>query len=199
MRRQFVFLVALLAAASMGFAQVQTTTLVADLSPTAEVPQVMETDASGTAIVTITEVWEDGVAISAVVDFRIMWSLGQPETLRAMHIHRGAAGVGGGVVIGSEFGPPLEAPAGSGTFLRTSANLTDATSLEAIAEIRENPAGFYVNVHSASNPAGLIRGQLRRANHMMLSMLLRQQAATEAQIEEMSAVINAIARRLGLI
>ena len=199
MRRLLVLLVATFAVASMGFAQVQTSTFVADLSPTSETPPVTETDASGTAIVTITQVWDNGVLISAIVDFRIMWAFGQPETLRAMHIHRGAAGVGGGVVIGSQFGPPIDAPAGSGTFLRTSADLTDATSLAVVAEILASPADFYVNLHSVSNPPGLIRGQLRWANHMMLSTLLDRQAATDAKVDGLVLTVEAIARRLGLI
>ncbi|MGH9243701.1 MAG: CHRD domain-containing protein [Acidimicrobiales bacterium] len=66
----------------------------------------------------------------------------------AAHIHRGAAGVAGPVVV------PLETP--------SSGSVNDCASADAdlIRKIVSNPAGFYVNVHSAPFPAGSARGQL---------------------------------------
>ena len=70
-------------------AQVTTTTLVTDLTPTAENPPV-EADGSGTAVLAIHQIRTGGGTLTgAIVDFRIMWSFGQAETMRAMHIHRG--------------------------------------------------------------------------------------------------------------
>jgi hypothetical protein len=65
------------------------------------------------------------------------------------HIHRGAAGVNGPVVV------PFTAPDANGD----SAGCTAATAA-LIDEILGNPAGFYVNVHSKEHPAGAIRAQL---------------------------------------
>jgi CHRD domain len=67
----------------------------------------------------------------------------------AAHIHRGAAGVDGPVVV------PFTAPAGDGN---SSGCATAAAAL--IDEIAANPAGFYVNVHTKEHPAGAIRAQL---------------------------------------
>jgi hypothetical protein len=67
----------------------------------------------------------------------------------ATHIHRGAAGVSGPVVI------PFTAPGADGN----SSGCSDAaTSL--IDEIIATPAGFYVNVHTKEHPGGAIRAQL---------------------------------------
>ena len=71
------------------------------------------------------------------------------EASTAAHIHRGASGVAGPIVV------PLNPP----TYGR-SKDCKDVP--EAIAdEIKANPAGFYVNVHNAEYPDGAIRGLTR--------------------------------------
>jgi hypothetical protein len=67
----------------------------------------------------------------------------------ASHIHRGAAGTNGPVLI------PLAAPDASGNSSGCAAAPT-AT----IDEILANPAGFYVNVHTKDHPGGAVRAQL---------------------------------------
>jgi hypothetical protein len=67
----------------------------------------------------------------------------------AAHIHRGAAGVAGPVLV------PLTTPNAAGA---SSGCATAARSL--VASILKAPASFYVNVHTQEFPAGAIRGQL---------------------------------------
>jgi hypothetical protein len=67
----------------------------------------------------------------------------------AAHIHDGDTGVAGPVVI-----PLTQTPAGSGTWVVPATTLTDAQ----IARLRAS--GYYVNVHTALNATGEIRGQL---------------------------------------
>lgn len=67
----------------------------------------------------------------------------------AAHIHRGAAGVNGPVVV------PFTAPDANGV-----ARGTVTADAALIREIAANPAGFYVNVHNADYPDGAVRGQL---------------------------------------
>jgi hypothetical protein len=66
----------------------------------------------------------------------------------AMHIHRGAAGTNGPVVI------PFDASQINGG----TQCVTVAADLA--SEIATTPAGFYFNIHTAVNPGGAIRGQL---------------------------------------
>jgi hypothetical protein len=72
-----------------------------------------------------------------------------PATLA--HIHRGAAGVNGPVVV--PFTAPTEGS--SSGCVNASANILN--------EIAANPANFYVNVHNAEFPGGVVRGQLGSA------------------------------------
>jgi len=66
----------------------------------------------------------------------------------AAHIHIGAKGVAGSIVV------PLGA-----TYARK--GCTTATD-EVVEAILENAKGYYVNVHNASYPGGAIRGQLKK-------------------------------------
>jgi hypothetical protein len=63
------------------------------------------------------------------------------------HIHRGAAGVIGPVVVG--FGGQLSGCA-------------TGVNEDLIKDIRQNPENYYVNVHTAPFPGGAIRGQLSK-------------------------------------
>ncbi|MBL9141230.1 MAG: CHRD domain-containing protein [Phycisphaerae bacterium] len=72
----------------------------------------------------------------------------------AMHIHTGAAGVNGGVLIGLG----IATSGGAGTLISSVA--TTATALNSIAA---NPLGYYVNIHNSPFPGGAVRGQLTPA------------------------------------
>jgi hypothetical protein len=87
------------------------------------------------------------------VTFAFRWSGITAPTLG--HIHKGAAGVNGAVVVpffGTAMPASLTAAAGSVT-------ISDSTVADGI---RANPAGFYMNLHTAQSPGGAVRGQLRK-------------------------------------
>ena len=117
------------------------TGLNADLGGTSEVPGPGDPDGRGMAEVSIVGRFD-----------RLCYELTvhaiDPAT--AAHIHRGAAGVAGPPVV------VMDAP--------SDGESTGCVRLESglASEIERNPAGFYVNVHTAAFPAGAIRGQLRR-------------------------------------
>jgi CHRD domain len=123
---------------------------VAELSGAAEVdaegnPDQGDPDGTGTAGIAIDP--EAGTVCWTIEVANIML----PAT--AAHIHVGAAGVAGDVVI------TLSPPDATGV-ADDCAEGQDAATLQAIVD---NPAGYYVNVHNEEFPNGAVRGQLTEA------------------------------------
>jgi hypothetical protein len=148
MRRRVLFLaatlgmVALLAigAPALGEGRPFSTTL----TGAAEVPGPGDPDASGTAFITLNQGQGE-------VCFDLSWA-GIDGTVMAAHIHVGPATVAGPVVVG------LFAGSFEGT--DSASACVSGVSEALIKAIRQNPANYYVNIHSDVFPAGAIRGQL---------------------------------------
>ncbi len=74
--------------------------------------------------------------------------------ITAAHIHTGGAGVNGPVVVALFGGAPPEFGEA-----RPLTGMVQLTAAQANA-LQVNPAGHYVNVHTTTNPAGEVRGQV---------------------------------------
>ncbi len=115
--------------------------LSADLSGANEVPNAGDPDGSGYVELTLNQ-GQGTITYTLTVD--------GIQTATAAHIHIGAAGVAGPVVLG------LTAPASG-----MSAGVIEADK-ELIKAIRKNPEMYYVNVHNPTYPGGAVRGQLSK-------------------------------------
>lgn len=112
-----------------------------------------------------------GDVVGGSVDFIVRYRLGQETTITMAHIHRGAAGVNGPVVIDS--GLPGRVESTTSGELKTQGVLPRAeATTELIKEILANPAGFYFNMHTLRAPGGEIRGQLMPAQEIVLMGLM---------------------------
>jgi hypothetical protein len=138
-------------------AQAQTMTLTANLSGGNEVPGVV-TGSAGTATVTWNTATKAGTYRVEVYNM--------PVGTTASHIHVGAAGVSGPVVIN------FTVPAGgisndfglSGTFACSDVVVRAAQGINSCEDFEQalSLGNTYVNVHSTANPGGEVRGQLIR-------------------------------------
>jgi len=119
------------------------TTFTTTLRGAEEVPGPGDPDASGFATITI-----QGTTIT----YSIL--VNGITTPTMAHIHSGAFGVAGPIVV--NLNPTFGAGCTSGTVTNVDPNL--------ISQILANPSAFYVNVHSSEFPNGAVRGQLGNAS-----------------------------------
>jgi hypothetical protein len=143
MRRGRVLVIGLLGVAPwlvLPAAHAAETKLHADMVGSEEVP-AGDPDGKGTADITL-----DDVTNKVCYDFHYS-NIFKPT---AAHIHAGAKGVSGPPAVDLHM-------ATNGDKGCTGA---DPTTL---AQIRDNPANYYVNIHTDEYPKGAIRGQLAKA------------------------------------
>jgi hypothetical protein len=165
-RVSLVVVLAFLAASCGGSSSSPTTstpvnpTFTQQLLPANETPPISngESVASGNATITFVTTKDASGNVTSAVGTAVVTLQGFPagSSITAAHIHTGAVGVAGGVLV--PFPPgQVTLTNGAGTFTQT-ANIagSDATN------IMNNPAGFYFNVHTTLNPGGVMRGQLIR-------------------------------------
>ena len=136
------FVLGLLASLALsGVVAAAETTLSATLAGVTEGENPGNPDGSGTATITLDP--DTGEAC---------WDLSS-EGIGAVlqsHIHIGAAGESGDVLI------PLDVDGFDGT----SEGCTSDVAAADIQAVIDDPAGYYVNLHTEDFPAGAIRGQL---------------------------------------
>lgn len=136
----------------------------AELKTSNEVPPITNAEQGGSGFANVvfnTTTDAAGNVTAATVTFVATYTgfpAGTPINLT--HIHLGAAGVNGGVLINSGLtaATPLVLTSGSGTLTTDRITVPPALAQAIIA----NPAGYYFNSHTTLNPGGVVRGQLVR-------------------------------------
>jgi hypothetical protein len=128
-----------LAALSMSAATASAKTLRATMNGSSEVPKG-DPDGTGTAKLTTN-------SAKGTVCYDI--KLSKVGSVAAGHIHKGAKGKAGDVVV-PLFDKATKHPKGCAKGVKKSL----------IRDIERHPGRYYVNVHNAAYPAGAVRGQL---------------------------------------
>ncbi|MEO8576008.1 MAG: CHRD domain-containing protein [Gemmatimonadales bacterium] len=121
------------------------------LTSAAEVPTPKTTTASGSAQI---------VVFPESIDFQL--SATSMTGITMAHIHNGAPGVAGPVVV-TLFLPGAPTAAVNGIFASgtlTAANLPAGVTLESLKTLLLS-GNAYVNVHTTANPTGELRGQIK--------------------------------------
>lgn len=155
--------IAFLLAAGAAAQTVETIPFRAVLSSANEVPP-LTINATGAATILVHTVRDaSGQLVSGSVDAHVSYRFAGAVTITAMHIHPGAAGVNGGVVVPFAIARTENSEgAGSLPAIQTQFPASNVT-LATINGILANPSQYYFNVHTTDHPGGAIRGQLERA------------------------------------
>ena len=118
-------------------------TAAAETTLTAQLAGSAETDEDGTGTATLVLDPDAGTACWEMTAEGI-------DPVTVSHIHEGAEGVDGGVVVDLDLDG----------FEGTSEGCNEAAEADALQAIIDDPAGYYVNLHNEAFPGGAIRGQL---------------------------------------
>lgn len=142
------------------------------LSPGNEVPPVTGLNAGGSGTVVAHLVRDaSGQVVSGSVDFNVNYSFPGAVNITGMHIHRGTATESGPVTIGSGVSgsAPVQDPTGQGLIARQAqVPPSDTEGLQTLRGMLQDPSRYYLNLHTSDYPAGVIRGQLERAEMAVL-------------------------------
>ena len=137
-------------------------TFSAELRASNESPAITDAEATGGGNATVTfDLTRNaaGNVTAASATFVVNLSGFPPGTpIRIAHIHTGAAGVNGAIVVDTTLTPTenVTLANGSGSFTRTNPSADPSIVQSIIA----NPSAFYFNAHSVLHPGGVVRGQL---------------------------------------
>jgi len=129
-----------------------------NLKPSQEVPPIKSLKADAVGSVTFDlERSGAGAITSGEVIFYFNYSFPGAVTINGLHIHQGAKGSNGPVVVSSGVSSIADAD-GKGN-VTTVMTLTGASSA-VLQAILDNPRGYYVNLHTGANPTGALREQM---------------------------------------
>ena len=128
-----------------------------NLKPSQEVPRVegLKARASGHVTFDLTRT-SSGAITSGEVIFYFNYRFPGAVQISGLHIHVGAKGTNGDIVVDSGTSEPLDA---DGVGNVTKVVTATPTVLQAILD---NPRGYYVNLHTTTpaHPAGALRAQM---------------------------------------
>ena len=98
-----------------------------------------------------------GAITSGDVVFSFNYSFASPTTVIGLHIHQGAKGATGGIVVGAVLSANDAADAdGVGNIT----SVVTGTSPGTLQAILDNPRGYYVNLHTPAHSGGALREQM---------------------------------------
>ena len=130
------------------------------LEPKQEVPRITGLRAVARGNVTL-DITRDsaGAITSGEVVFYANYDFPGSVTITGLHVHQGAKGVNGAIVVSSGIASFTDAD-GDGNVTTVVTGVAPAT----LQAILDSPRDYYVNLHTSVNPAGALRDQLSHSN-----------------------------------
>ena len=148
-------------------------------------PQMSQPNSFGVGSIVAYASYNDaGVLSSGEVFFDVDVYHGQAATFTGLHIHTGGPNVNGPVTIGTNLSAanPVQAPASGIVNIRrrVEVDLNNAAARSTLEGLYSHPHDYYINLHSSTLPAGVIRSQLRNTDAATFNTLLRGADMTSA-------------------
>jgi hypothetical protein len=129
-----------------------------NLKPSQEVPPNKDQKGSAVGSVTFDLTRSSaGTITSGDVIFSFNYSFKAAATVTGLHIHQGAKGATGGIVVGAVLSANDTADTDGVGNITSVVTGTSAATLQAILD---NPRGYYVNLHTTVKQDGALREQM---------------------------------------
>jgi len=126
-----------------------------NLKPSQEVPPIKGLRADAVGSVTFDLERSAGAITSGEVIFYFNYSFPASVNITGLHIHQGAKGANGPVMVNSGVASFTDAD-GQGNIT----TVVTGTSPATLQAILDNPRNYYVNLHTSVNPDGALREQM---------------------------------------
>lgn len=145
------------------------------MQPQNETPPISDASSGNVIIWAHGTLDANGAVSSGTIDFDVQAKFSGPVTVTGLHIRNGAAGAAGPIVIptdvnGADKSITVDSTGRVHIFkqVQVPSVTPPAISLQTIADLLANPQNYYVNIQTATNSAGAMRGQLVPADARVL-------------------------------
>ena len=176
-----------------------TSPFLTEMLPANETPPI--NDSSTANVIVFVHMIRDasGNLTSGSVDFHVAAKFSGAVTVTGLHIHKGAAGVAGPIVIptdinGSNNAVTVDA-SGKATIIKQVQFPQTGVDVATVVDLLANPQNYYVNIHTTDNPNGAMRGQLLAAAGSFFMGLMSTQNEVPVVNASGSAVSSVFALR----
>ena len=152
--------------------------LIGLMRPENEVPpQLLQPNSYGVGSIVAYASYNDARALSSgEVFFDVDVNHGQAATFTGLHIHTGGPGVAGPVTIGTDLSATnpvqVSAPGIDNIRRRVEVDMNNAAARSTLDGLFSHPESYYINLHSSTLPAGVIRAQLRHTDAATFNLSL---------------------------
>lgn len=100
--------------------------------------------------------------------FLVSYNFPSPVTFTGLHIHKGPAGINGGIFIPTTLSSVPSTNSGVGRLPDfTVPILPGSLGATVLLDLMNNPGAYYINAHTTVNPGGAIRAQLHATDKMV--------------------------------
>ena len=181
----------------------------ARLSTAKEVPAITAVTANGVGSIEAVRSYQGGRLAAAVVVFDVDYQVPGDAVITGMHIHNGAAGVNGPVIINTGIAAGANSVSASSTgagnlFYRVEVGTGVPAQVAALEGIFDSPSDYYLNLHTTTSPGGLIRSQLAATEAIAFrtTMLTSNEVPPVTSLGETASgnvYINALRDRTGSV
>ncbi|MEO5926303.1 MAG: CHRD domain-containing protein [Bryobacteraceae bacterium] len=131
------------------------------MDPANEVPPVASDGKGSGNLIFLATRDANGNINAGTVSFETTYSFGSAVTFSGWHIHTGAAGINGAVVINTAISTSsADAQNVTSGTIRRRVEVTSGAALTALRGIYANAANYYLNIHTTTFAGGVMRGQL---------------------------------------